>query len=323
MLTEALIHEARTFLSGRIRRTPVELSPQLSAIVGVPVWLKLEFLQTTGSFKLRGALFRMSKLTEEERQFGFVTSSAGNHGKAVAYAAKQTGIPVVICVPSTVDEAKYRGIVELGADVRLSSFPGYDETEDWALAEAVRQGKPFLSPYDDDAILAAGGGSLAAEVFEDVPGARTFLIPTGGGGLAAGFAFHAMSQHADSRIICCQHELSPGLRRSIEADHAVKRLPAIQTSAGAIEGGFATLPFEVLRDRVGLRHVAVAHAAEDEIEAGVRWMFDNHQYLIEPASAAAVAVALANGRAAITSPAVILLTGRNVAAKVISRILHA
>jgi threonine dehydratase len=166
ILTEALIQEALTFLRGRIRRTPLELSPQLSAIVGVPVWLKLEFLQTTGSFKLRGALFRMSKLTEKERQSGFVTSSAGNHGKAVAYAAKQMGIHVVVCVPSSVDEAKYRGIVELEAEVRLSSFPGYDETEDWALAEAERQGKPFLSPYDDDAILAAGGGSLAVEVLK-------------------------------------------------------------------------------------------------------------------------------------------------------------
>jgi predicted alternative tryptophan synthase beta-subunit len=122
MLTEALIQEALTFLRGRIRRTPIELSPQLSAIVGVPVWLKLEFLQTTGSFKLRGALFRMSKLTEKERQAGFVTSSAGNHGKAVAYAAKQMGIHIVVCVSSSVDEAKYRGIVELGADVRLSPF---------------------------------------------------------------------------------------------------------------------------------------------------------------------------------------------------------
>src|SRR5262249_14386139 len=154
MLTEALVQEARTFLCGRIRRTPVESSPQLSAIVGVPVWLKLEFLQTTGSFKLRGALFRMSKLTEMERRAGFVTSSAGNHGKAVAYAAKQMGIPVVVCVPRSVDEAKYRGIVELGAHVRVSPFPGYDETEDWALAEAARQGKPFLSPYDDDGMLA-------------------------------------------------------------------------------------------------------------------------------------------------------------------------
>jgi threonine dehydratase len=322
MLSEALVQEAMTFLRGRIRRTPAELSSALSAIVGMPVWLKLEFLQTTGSFKLRGALFRMSRLTETERHRGFVTSSAGNHGKAVAYAAKQMGVHAVVCVPSTVDEAKYRGIIEFGADVRLSPFPGYDKTEDWAVAEAAREGKPFLSPYDDDAIIAAGGGSLAGEVLEDVPDARTFLIPTGGGGLAAGFAFQALSHHADCRIICCQHQLSPGLQRSIDAGHAVKRLPAIETSAGAIEGGFGDLPFQLLRDRVGLTHIAVAHVTETEIEGAVRWMLDKHQYLIEPSSAAALAAALTNGRAAITSPAVIVLTGRNVASKVISRILH-
>lgn len=322
MLSEGLVQEAIAFLRGRIRRTPVELSPALSAIVGVPVWLKLEFLQITGSFKLRGALFKMARLTETERRRGFVTSSAGNHGKAVAYAATQMGVHIVVCLPKNVDEAKHRGILDLGADVRLSPFAGYDKTEDWAIAEAARDGKPFISPYDDDALIAASGGSLAAEVLEDVPDARTFFIPTGGGGLAAGFAFRALSQHSNCQIICCQHELSPSLQRSIDAGHAVKGLPAVETSAGAIEGGFGELPFQVLRDRVGLEHIAIAHVTEAEIEAAVRWMLDKHQYLIEPASAAAVAACFRNGRPKINSPAVIVLTGRNVAAKVISRILH-
>jgi threonine dehydratase len=251
-----------------------------------------------------------------------VTSSAGNHGKAVAYAAKQLGLRAVVCVPSSVDEAKHRGIVELGADVRVAPFPGYDRTEDWAMAEAARDGLPFISPYDDGEIIAAGGGSLAVEVFEDVPDARTFLIPTGGGGLAAGFAFEALSHHADSRIICCQHERSPGMLRSIEAGRAVSGLPAIETSAGAIEGGVARLPFEILRDQVGLEHVSVALVNESEIEGAVRWMLDTHQYLIEPASAAAVA-ALKNGSTTITRAAVIILTGRNVSTRVIAKLLRA
>jgi threonine dehydratase len=190
------------------------------------------------------------------------------------------------------------------------------------MAEAARDGRPFLSPYDDDAIIAAGGGSLAAEVFEDVPGARTFLIPTGGAGLAAGFAFYALSHDAECRIICCQHALSPGVQRSMGAGRAVRGLRAIETSAGAIEGGVADLPFEVLRDRVGLAHVAVAHVTEAEIEGAVRWMLENHQYLVEPASAAAVAAVLTNGRIKIETPAVIVLTGRNVSLKVISKILR-
>jgi threonine dehydratase len=323
MLSEGLVQEAVAFLSGRIRRTPVEFSPALSAIVGVPIWLKLEFLQITGSFKVRGALFRLSKVSGTERDLGIVTSSAGNHGKAVAYAAKELGLRAVVCVPSSVDEAKYRGIVELGADVRLSPFPGYDATEDWARAEAAREGLPFVSPYDDEGIIAAGGGSLAAEILEDLPDARTFFVPTGGGGLAAGFACHTLSHHADSRIICCQHERSPGLLRSIEAGHAVRGLPAIETSAGAIEGGVAPLPFEVLCDRVGLDHIAVALVSESEIETAVQWMLETHQYLIEPASAAALAAAMKGGSPLTTSPAVIVLTGRNVSTKVVSRLLLA
>jgi threonine dehydratase len=322
VLSEDLVQDAIAYLNGRIRRTPVEFSPALTAIVGAPIWLKLEFLQITGSFKLRGVLFRMARLTDAERSKGFVTSSAGNHGKAVAFAAKQLGLHITVCVPNTVDAAKYRGMIELGADVRLAPYPGYDETEDWAVAEAVRQGRPFLSPYEDDAIIAAGGGSLAAEVLQDVPEARTFLIPTGGAGLAAGFAFQAVRHHNASQIICCQHQLSPGLQRSLEAGHAVKRLPVAATSAGAIEGGVANRPFEVLRDSVGLAHVAVAHVSETEIEEAVRWMLETHQYLIEPASAAAVAAALGGARTMIQSPAVLVLTGRNVAASVISRILQ-
>src|SRR5579863_7330698 len=98
-LTSDLIAEASEFLRGRIRRTPLEFSPGLSQILGVPVWLKLESMQLTGSFKIRGALFRISTLTEEEKRLGVVTCSAGNHGKAVAYAAREAGIRATICVP--------------------------------------------------------------------------------------------------------------------------------------------------------------------------------------------------------------------------------
>ena len=318
MLTIELIEEAIAFLRGRIRRTPVEYSAALSEMTGVPVWLKLESLQLTGSFKLRGAFFRMSKLTAAERRRGILTCSAGNHGKAIAYAARELGVHATICVPSSVDEAKYRGMVELGAEVRVSKFAGYDETEDWAIAEAEREGQPFLSAFDDYAVMAGNGGSLAAEVLEDVPSARTFIMPAGGGGLPAGFAFYMTHQRSEIRIICCQHELSPGLRLSLEAGLAITRLPAVETSAGGIEGGFGKLPFEVLRNRVS----AVAHVSETEIEGAVRWMLATHQYLIEPSSAAAVAAVLAGKTGKLESPAVIVLTGRNVSLKVIERILR-
>ncbi len=317
-LTDSLIQEAIAFLAPCIRRTPLEFSAPLSKIAGAPVWMKLEFLQITGSFKLRGAWFRMSRLTDVERRSGIFTCSAGNHGKAIAYAAREMKVHATICVPSSVDESKYRGMIELGAEVRVSSFPGYDDTEDWALAEAAREGKPFLSAFDDYAVMAGSGGTLAHEVLEDLPEARTFVMPTGGGGLAAGCAFYALGRHADCRIVCCQHELSPGLRQSLDRGHAVTRLPAVETSAGGIEGGLGRLPFEILAASAP----AVAHLSEGEIEGAVRWMLATHQYLIEPSSAVAVAAVLAR-KVMTNTPTVLLLTGRNAGMKVIERILLA
>src|SRR5579863_10457085 len=110
-LTSDLIAEASEFLRGRIRRTPVEFSPGLAQTLGVPVWLKLESMQLTGSFKIRGALFRISRLTAEERSDGVITCSAGNHGKAVAYAARERAIRATICVPRSVDRAKFDGMI--------------------------------------------------------------------------------------------------------------------------------------------------------------------------------------------------------------------
>ncbi len=318
MLTATLIEEAIEFLRPRIRQTPVEPSPGLSKIAGVPVWLKLECLQITGSFKIRGAWFRMSRLTEAERRTGILTCSAGNHGKAIAYAARELGVAATICVPSSVDEAKYRGMMELGAEVRVAEFPGYDETEDWAIAEAEREGRPFLSAFDDYAVMAGSGGSLAAEIMDAVPEASTFVMPAGGGGLSAGFAFYAVNRARKSRIICCQHRESPGLSLSMKAGRAITRLPAVVTSAGGIEGGFGARPFDVIRSYIG----AVAEVSEAQIEEGVRWMFDHHQYVIEPSSAAAVAAVLAYEAKMIESPAVVVLTGRNVSRKVLERILH-
>src|SRR5262249_33294886 len=157
----ALISEAAQFLRGRIRRTPVESSPALSKILGIPVSLKLESMQLTGSFKIRGALFRLSKLTSDELRDGVVTCSAGNHGKAVAYAARQFGVRATICVPRSVDKSKYEGMIALGADVRVSEFDGYDETEDWARALAKQQGRTFISAFDDYEIMAGNGGTTA------------------------------------------------------------------------------------------------------------------------------------------------------------------
>jgi threonine dehydratase len=302
-----LIVEAGKFLEGKVRRTPVEYSAGLSEIVGVPVWLKLESMQLTGSFKIRGAMFAISKLNER-----VVTCSAGNHGKAVAYVAKGS----TICVPRSVDQSKLDAMIKMGADVRVSEFDGYDETQDWAMEIAAREKKYFLSPFDDDQVMAANGGTVAMEVLEDAPDARTFVLPVGGGGLSAGFAVWAKHVRKDSKIIGCQHILSPALRMSLDAGHAITRLPAVETLAGGVEGGIGARTFPVLQPLVD----DVALVSEAEILDGVRWMVRHHQYLIEPTAAVTIAACL-SGRVRAREPAVVVVSGRNVSAETVQKVL--
>lgn len=312
-----LIREAARFLAGKVRRTPVEYSAGLSGALGVPVWMKLESLQATGSFKIRGALFRISKLSDEERRRGIVTCSAGNHGKAVAYAAKEAGVRAIVCVPRSVDRAKHEAMVALGADVRVAEFEGYDDTEEWSRAMAIKEERTFISPFDDYAVMAANGGTVATEVMEDLPKARAFVLPVGGGGLSAGFAAWAKAHRADSTIIGCQHVLSPALQMSLAAGRAITKLPAVETLAGGIEGGIGSTTFEVLAPLID----RVALVSEDEILEGMRWMMAHHQYLIEPTAAVTIAACLTGKIGGLDAPAVVVISGRNVSSETVKKVL--
>lgn len=307
-----LIFEAGEFLRGKIRRTPIEFSSGLSELLGVPVWLKLESLQLTGSFKIRGALFAISKLKED-----VITCSAGNHGKAVAYAARDAGIRVTICVPRSVDRSKLDAMVKMGADVRVSEFDGYDETQDWAFEIAAKEKRYFLSPFDDDRVMAANGGTVAMEILEDAPGARVFIVPVGGGGLSAGFAVWAKNRLPDAIMIGCQHILSPALRMSLDAGHAITRLPAVETLAGGVEGGIGARTFPVLQPLVD----GVVLVSEQEIVDGVKWMLAHHQYLIEPTAAVTIAACLSGKIGRLKEPAVVVVSGRNVSEGSLRKIL--
>jgi len=311
------IEQAAAFLRGRIRRTPLEHSEPLSKILGVPAWLKLESMQLTGSFKIRGALFRLSRLTDAERRDGVITCSAGNHGKAIAYAAREFGLRATICVPRSVDRTKLAAMIARNADVRVSEFDGYDDTETWARELAARERRTFISAFDDYDVMAANGGTVAMEVLEDAPEARAFVLPVGGGGLGAGFACWTRHCLQNATIVGCQHELSPGLKKSLEAGRAITKLPAVETMAAGVEGGIGELTFAELATRVD----RVALVSEDAILEAVRWMLEHHQYLIEPTAAVALAACLTGKIGRLTEPAVIVITGRNVSAESVRKIL--
>jgi threonine dehydratase len=226
-------------------------------------------------------------------------------------------VPATIYVPRSVDESKYRGIVALGADAQRSDFDGFDETEALARDAAAKSGRPYVSAYDDERILAANGGTLAAEVLEDAPEARTFVLPVGGAGLAGGFAYYAKERLPDCHVVGCQLESSPALALSLEKGEAVTRLPPVATTAGGLEGGIGRTGFGVLRTRVD----AVALLSEEDIFGAVRFMLAEHQYLIEPSSAVTVAAILTGKSGPLSTPAVAVISGRNVALSTVKRIL--
>lgn len=311
-----LIREASAFLDGRIRRTPVEYSPHLSDRVGVEVWLKLENLQVTGSFKVRGALFALHRLREQgvER---VATCSAGNHGRGVAHAARELGMEATIYVPSSVDPVKLAGMQRDGAIVRKSDFPGYDETEKWALQETQRTGTPFISAYDDPLVMAANGGSVAMEVAAQVPNATTYLMPVGGGGHAAGFAYWMKEQHDPARIVACQHMDSAALLKSMQIGSAVREMPAIDTLAGGLEGGLGANTFEVLKGRVD----DIRLVSEQEIRSAMRWMVEKHQLIMEGSCAVAVGACLDPAFPKPDGPVVIFVSGRNISRQALASVL--
>lgn len=314
----SLVREADRFLRGKLRQTPIESSPVLSEICGVDVRLKLENLQETGSFKVRGAYFALSRLSQAERRRGVITCSGGNHGKAVAYVAKQLGIPARIHVPKSVDDAKFHAMRRLGADVVRSKFDGFDDTEEIARRDAERNGRTWISAYDDPVILAANGGTLAMEVLRQWPEARTFVLPVGGGGLGGGFAYVVKKRFPTSRFIACQHVDSPALKLSMERGEAVTRLPAVETTAGGLEGGIGRTGFSVLQSLVD----DVALITEKEIFDAARWMLEHHQYVMEPTSAVVIAALVTKRVPRFKTPTLVVISGRNVALKTLRRILE-
>lgn len=317
MLDLALIHAASAALAGRVRHTPVDESPALSDALGVSTCLKLECLQLTGSFKLRGALFALSRLEPRARVGGVMACSAGNHGKALAWAGREAGVPVRVVVPRTADESKVRGMRGYGAEVQVADTNSYDEAEAFARDEARRLGLTFVSAFEDEGVMAGNGGSLALEILADVPDVANVLLPVGGGGMGAGMSVAFEGLKPDVRLIACQHLESPAFALSLERGVAVTRLPGVETLAGGLEGGVGTANFELMRHRV--REAVLC--SEDEILQAVVWALREHHLLIEPSAAVTVAACLSGRTPGLEGRTVVVLSGRNLGVANLRRIL--
>lgn len=283
------VHFARRRTSGLLRRTPLVRSESLSEANGAPVHLKLESLQETGAFKLRGATNRLLCLSEEERARGVVTVSTGNHGRAVAFAARRLGLRAVVCLSELVPENKRAAIRALGAELRVTGR-SQDEAEVEAKRLVEEEGMVYVPPFDDPHII-AGQGTLGLEIVEDLPEVEEVLVPLSGGGLIAGIALAIKGSLPDTRVVGLSMERGPAMYHSLQAGKPVP-VTEEESLADSLGGGIGLdnrYTFPVVRDLVD----EVVLLSEAEIAAGMRHLFHEERLVSEGGAAVGVAALLA------------------------------
>jgi threonine dehydratase len=313
--TLADIEEARRLLRGVAIETPMEESRWLSGLARGPVLLKAENLQRTGSFKIRGAYLRMSRLSEAERAAGVVAASAGNHAQGVALAAQLLDIKATVFMPEGAPIPKEKATRGYGADVR---FHGH--SVDAALVEAkafaAETGAVLIHPFDHVDIV-TGQGTCGLEILDQAPGIRTVLVPTGGGGFIAGIATAIKARRPDVRVVGVQAEGAAAYLRSLREGHPVA-LETMSTMADGIAVGCpGEVPFRAIQQHVD----DFVTVSEESLSRALLMTLERAKLLVEPAGAAAVAAMLDNPTA-FETPAVAVLSGGNVDPLLLMRVLR-
>lgn len=317
MVDYDLIVEAHKRVGNHIVRTPLVSSRSLTEFCGAPVALKLESHQTTGSFKLRGATNALLQLSEAERSRGVVAVSTGNHGRALAYAARAVGSQATICMSHLVPENKVTEIKRLGADVRIIGN-SQDEAEEEA-SRLVAQGMVMLPPFDHPDII-AGQGTLALEIVEELPEVDTVLVGLSGGGLAAGVAIALKALRHSARVIGVSMERGAAMKVSLDAGKPVlvEELPTLADALGGGIGLENRLTFSMCQTLLD----DVILVTEDEIAHGIRHAYLHEREVIEGAGAVGVAALLANKISSPSGPIAIVLSGRNIDINLHRRVIN-
>ncbi|MEE6295787.1 threonine ammonia-lyase [Georgenia wangjunii] len=309
------IRAAARLLEGVTWRTPVERSTSLAQAVGGPVWLKCENLQRTGSFKLRGAYVRLSRLSPAERACGVVAASAGNHAQGVALAAQMLGISAVIHMPRDAALPKLDATRAYGATVRQHDG-GLAAALRAAQVHAEESGRILIHPFDH-ADVVAGQGTIGLEILEQVPDARTILVPAGGGGLLAGVAAAVHESGSAARVVGVQAEGAAAFPGSLAAGRPVA-LDAMSTMADGIAVGLpGDVPFALVQDHVD----EIRTVSEEQIARALLMLTERAKLTVEPAGAVGVA-ALLDAPTAFEAPVVVVLSGGNVDPLVLLRALR-
>jgi len=311
------VYRARQRIGPFVRRTPLLPSAWLTRACGADVHLKLESLQLTHSFKVRGALNAIAGVAASAAADGsVVTASAGNHGVALAYAARIARVPVTIFTPASAPSTKLQAIAQQGATLHAVATD-YDDAERRAVAYAAEHGATYLSPYNHPDVI-AGAGTVALEVLEDLPDADTIIVPVGGGGLLSGVALAAKGVRPAVRVVGVEAANNPVFARSLAAG-SITHVDVLPTVADGLAGNLepGSITFEMVRDLVD----DLVSVSEDELRAAIRGLAAHEHLIAEGAGAPAVA-ALASGCVGVSGRrTVAIVSGANIDVRLLAEIL--
>ncbi len=315
-VTIADIWEAHKLLKPRLHHTPLAPSRTLHDITGADIYLKAENMQRSGSFKVRGASYKISCLNEQDYRCGVIAASAGNHAQGVAIAAAQLGVPCTIVMPETAPLAKVMATQGYGANVVLHGF-NYDDAYQHCRALQEESGASFVHAFDDPDVI-AGQGTLGLEMLSDLPDADALVVPIGGGGLIAGIAIAARALRPNITIIGVQAEGAASCRTSLDAGK-LHTLPTITTIADGIAVKCpGTLTFSIIQRLVD----DIVLVKDEAIISAVLLLMERSKMLVEGAGAAGVA-ALLHGEINLKGKKVLVpLTGGNIDINLVGRFIE-
>jgi threonine dehydratase len=315
-VTIADIWEAYKLLKPRLHHTPLAPSRTLRDITGADIYLKAENMQRSGSFKVRGASYKISRLSKEEYSRGVIAASAGNHAQGVAIAAAQYNTSCTIVMPETAPLAKVTATLGYGAEVVLHGFT-YDDAYQYCLELQQETGATFIHAFDDADII-AGQGTLGLEMLSDLPDADALIVPIGGGGLIAGITIAARALRPNIKIIGVQAEGAASCRTSLDAGE-LRTLPTIATIADGIAVKRpGTLTFPIIQSLVD----DVVTVNDEEIISAVLLLMERSKMLVEGAGAAGVA-AMLSGVVKLDGKRVLVpLTGGNIDINLVGRFIE-
>ena len=313
MLTLDCIYRASFALKNVIRRTDLIYAPQINN--ESQVYLKPENLQYTGSFKLRGACYKISCLTEEEKARGVIACSAGNHAQGVALGATKHGIKSLICLPEGAPISKVEATKRYGAEVCL--VPGvYDDAYQKALQLKEEKGYTFIHPFDDEYVI-AGQGTIGLELLNQLPDVEVVIVPIGGGGLISGVAYALKSLKPDVKVYGVQAQGAPSMLRSIEHERR-ECLSSVSTIADGIA---VKEPGEHTFDLCSKYVDGIVTVTEDEICAAILALMEQQKLIAEGAGAVAVAAAMFNKVPVAGKKTICVVSGGNIDVTILSRVI--